>query len=118
MPAPQVINVIQEEGEISDEIDYALMTYLLKNRGPGFTACMPQLVELEGAKQAIKMNIDSTFVHSKTREIMGLGIVGMLLVDPEKLNVIYCTPLDELQNNMEKLKAAGYEPQPRPRGKY
>ncbi|MHA1147302.1 MAG: hypothetical protein ACTSR8_03565 [Promethearchaeota archaeon] len=117
MPAPVVSKVLQEEGEINDELDYALMTYLMKNRGAGFTPCQPSLVELDNGKQAIKMNLDNTFI-GKNNQLMGLGIVGKLFIDAASLQVIYCTPLDELQANIEKLKTAGYEPQPRPKGKY
>ncbi|MHA1294428.1 MAG: hypothetical protein ACTSQJ_17430 [Promethearchaeota archaeon] len=117
MSIPNIIKVIQEQGEINDELDYALMNYLLKNRGTGYTACQPQLVELEGGKKAIKMNIDNTFI-GKDNQLLGLGIVGTLLIDFDTLQVVYCTPKEELEANIEKLKAAGYEPQPRPRGKY
>jgi len=117
MSAPNVIKIIQENGEINDEIDYALMNYLLKNRGTGYTACQPQLVELEGGKQAIKMDIDHTFID-KDNQLMGLGIVGNLFIDLDTLQVIYCTPKEDLENNIEKLKNANIQPQPRPKGKY
>ena len=112
-----IAKVLQEEGEINDELDYALMNYILKNRGTGFTACMPKLVELEGGKQAIMMNIDNTFI-GKDNQLLGLGIVGKMYIDAQTLKVMYCTPKDELDANIEKLKQAGYDPQPRPRGKY
>jgi len=38
MSIPNIIKVLQEQGSISDELDYALMNYLLKNRGTGYTA--------------------------------------------------------------------------------
>ena len=117
MPTPSVVKILQEEGAINDEIDYALMTYLLKNRGTGYTACQPSLVELEGGKKAIKMNIDNTLID-KNNQIMGIGIVGALFIDSETLQVIYCTSKEDLDNNIEKLISAGYKPQPRPRGKY
>lgn len=117
MVAPVISKVLQEEGEINDELDYALMTYLMKNRGAGFTPCQPALVELEDGKQAIKMNLDNTFI-GKNNQLMGLGIVGKLFIDAASLQVIYCTPFEELQANIEKLKEAGYEPEPRPKGKY
>jgi len=117
MSAPNVIKVLQEQGEINDELDYAIMTYLLRNRGAGYTACQPQLVELEGNKQAIKMDIDHTFID-KENQLMGLGIVGNIFIALDSLQVIYCTPKEELENNIEKLKNAGIQPQPRPRGKY
>ncbi|MFX0042248.1 MAG: hypothetical protein ACFE8L_04995 [Candidatus Hodarchaeota archaeon] len=117
MSAPNVIKVLQERGEINDELDYAIMTYLLRNRGTGYTACQPQLVELEGNKQAIKMDIDHTFID-RDNQLMGLGIVGNIFIDIDTLQVIYCTPKEDLENNIEKLKSAGIQPQPRPKGKY
>lgn len=117
MPIPSVVNILQEDGAINDELDYALMTYLLKNIGTGYTACQPSLVELEGGKKAIKMNIDNTLIN-KNNQLMGIGIVGILFIDSETLQVIYCTPKEDLENNIEKLISAGYKPQPRPRGKY
>ncbi|MFX0072665.1 MAG: hypothetical protein ACFFAO_16395, partial [Candidatus Hermodarchaeota archaeon] len=62
MVGPNIVKVIQEKGAVSDELDYALMNYLLKNRGTGYTACQPSLVELEGGIKAIKMDIDNTFL--------------------------------------------------------
>ncbi len=114
---PSVIKVLEEQGEINDELDYALMNYLLKNRGTGYTACQPKLVELEGGKQAIKMNIDHTFIE-KNNQLMGLGIVGSIFIDIDTLKVIYCTSAEELEKNIEKLKSAGIKPQGRPKGKY
>jgi hypothetical protein len=114
---PKIVKVLRERGEINDEVDYALMNYLMQNRGTGFTVCQPQLVELEGNKNAIKLNIDNTFVNNENR-LMGLGIVGTLFVDYDSLSVIYCTPKVELEKNIQKLKDAGIQPQPRPRGKY
>ena len=43
---PKIVKVLQEKGDINDELDYALMNYLIQNRGAGYTACQPQLVEL------------------------------------------------------------------------
>ena len=117
MSAPNVIKVLQENGEINDELDYAIMNYLLKNRGSGYTACQPKLVELEGEKQAIKLDIDHTFID-KNNQLMGLGIVGNIFIDIDTLQVIYCTPKEDLEQNIEKLKSAGYNAQIRPRGKY
>ena len=117
MTIPNIIKVLQEKGAISDELDYALMNYLLKNRGTGYTACQPSLVELEGGKKAIKMGIDNTFI-GKENQFMGLGIVGTLIIDYASLKVIYCTPKEELESNIEKLKNAGIDPQIRPKGKY
>ncbi|MHA1272747.1 MAG: hypothetical protein ACTSVV_18615 [Promethearchaeota archaeon] len=117
MEPPKVAKILQENGEISDELDYAIMNYLLQNRGTGYTACQPKLVELENGKKAIQMNIDNTFI-GKDNQLMGLGIVGKLFIDLDTLQIIYCTPKEELEANIETLKKAGYKPQPRPRGKY
>lgn len=114
---PKIVKVLQEKGEINDELDYAVMNYLMQNRGTGYTACQPQLVELEGNKKAIKLNIDNTFVNN-ANQLMGLGIVGTLFVDYDSLSVLYCTPAVELEENTQKLNNAGIEPQPRPKGKY
>ena len=114
---PKILKVIEDDGEINDELDYALMNYLIRNRGPGYTACQPKLVELENGKKAIKMSIDNTFID-KDNKIMGLGIVGNLIIDYDTLQVLYCTPIEELEKNIEKLKKAGIQPQPRPKGKY
>lgn len=114
---PSVIKILEERGEINDELDYALMNYLLKNRGTGYIACQPQLVEIEGGKKAIKMNIDHTSID-KDNQLMGLGIVGNIYIEVDSLKVVYCTPAEELVNNIEKLKEAGIKPQPRPKGKY
>jgi hypothetical protein len=117
MTIPNIIKVLQEKGAISDELDYALMNYLLKNRGTGYTACQPSLVELEGGKKAIKMGIDNTFI-GKENQFMGLGIVGTLIIDYDSLKVLYCTPKEELERNIEKLRNVGIDPQIRPKGKY
>ncbi len=117
MTIPNIIKVLQEKGAISDELDYALMNYLLKNRGTGYTACQPSLVEIEGGKKAIKMGIDNTFI-GKENQFMGLGIVGTLIIDYDSLKVLYCTPKEELESNIEKLRNAGIDPQIRPKGKY
>lgn len=117
--APTVKKVLQDKGEINDELDFALMNYLITNRGTGYTACQPQLVELDNSKKAIKMNVDHTFID-KDNHLMGLGIVGTLFVDVEspELDLIYCSSSEELTKNIEKLKNAGIQPQPRPKGKY
>ncbi len=115
--APTVIKILQEKGEINDELDFALMNYIMTNRGTGYTACQPQLVELDNSKKAIKMNIDHTFVD-KDNVLMGLGIVGNLFIDFDSLQVIFCSSIEDLINNIEKLKNAGIKPQPRPKGKY
>ncbi|MHA2182072.1 MAG: hypothetical protein ACXAAH_11685, partial [Promethearchaeota archaeon] len=114
MEDPTIIKVLQENGEINDELDYALMNYLIQNRGLGFTACQPSLIELEEGKKSIKMSIDHTFID-KNNQLMGLGIVGKIYIDYDTLQVIFCTPLEELENNIKKLQDAGIEPQSRPK---
>ena len=74
-------------------------------------------MELEGGKKAIKMGIDNTFI-GKENQFMGLGIVGTLIIDYDSLKVLYCTPKEELESNIEKLRNAGIDPQIRPKGKY
>ena len=115
--APTVIKILQDKGEINDELDFALMNYLITNRGTGYTACQPQLVELENSKKAIKMNVDHTFIDNDNN-LMGLGIVGTLFIDVDTLQVMFCSSSEELVQNIEKLKNAGIQPQPRPKGKY
>ncbi len=115
--APTVKKILQDKGEINDELDFALMNYLITKRGPGYTACQPQLVELENNKKAIKMNIDHTFID-KDNHLMGLGIVGTLFIDVDSLQVMFCSSTEKLVSNIEKLKNAGILPQPRPKGKY
>ena len=114
---PNVVKILQEKGEINDELDYAIMNFLIKNRGTGYTACQPQLVELEGNKKAIKMNLDNTFIDNDN-QLMGLGIVGVLYIDLDALKVIYSTSSEDLVKNIKKLKNAGVQPQTRPKGKY
>ncbi|MBD3193566.1 MAG: hypothetical protein GF317_00820 [Candidatus Lokiarchaeota archaeon] len=118
MVVPKISEVLEEKGQISDELDYALMKYLLENRGTGYTPCQPQLVRLEDGSEVIKVNIDNTFVSKDNNTLMGLGIVGKMFIDSKTLNVVYATPKDELEANIEKLKNSGITPQPRPKGKY
>jgi hypothetical protein len=117
MGIPKIKKVLEEKGEISDELDFALMNFLLKNRGSGYTACQPQLVQLESGKEVIKMNIDNTFID-KNNHLMGLGIVGKMFIDPDSYDIIYATPKEELEENIKKLEDADVEPKPRPRDKY
>jgi hypothetical protein len=49
---------------------------------------------------------------------MGLGIVGTIYIDYDTLKVMYCTPLEELEANIQMLKNHGITPQERPKGKY
>ncbi len=115
--APIVKKILQEKGEINDELDFALMNYLITKRGTGFTACQPQLVELDNGIRAIKMNIDHTFIDNNN-QLMGLGIIGTVFIEFDTLKVTFCSSQEDLVKNIEKLKNAGIKPQPRPRGKY
>jgi hypothetical protein len=114
---PKVLRILEESGEINDELDFAIMNYLIKNRGTGFTACQPKLVELEDSKKAIKMDIDRTFIDENNK-LMGLGIVGNIFIEFDTLKVLYCTSNVELSRNIKKLQDAKIIHQPRPRGKY
>ncbi|MGV9199498.1 MAG: hypothetical protein ACOC44_08375 [Promethearchaeia archaeon] len=117
LEAPKVVKIIDEDVEISDELDYALMKFLINNRGSGYTACQPKIVELSDGQEAIQMDIDNTFV-GKDNQLMGLGIVGKMFIDVDSLEVLYCTSKDELEKNIQKLETSGVDPQPRPKGKY
>ncbi|HMF32416.1 MAG TPA: hypothetical protein VKK79_13425 [Candidatus Lokiarchaeia archaeon] len=117
MPEPAIKKVIEESGEISDEMDYALANYLAQNEYLGYTPCQPSLVELKNGKKAIRMGLDVTFI-GEGNQLMGYGIVGYVYIDAESMDVIYCSPKPELEANNETLVNSGIEPQPRPRGKY
>ncbi len=113
---PVVVNTVVERGEISDELDYALANYIAENLGFGYTACQPQLVELESGN-AIKIGLDHTFI-SKDRELMGYGIVGHIYIDAETQEILFCTPKEILEENIKLLLDEGIKPKPRPKGKY
>ena len=117
MLEPKVAKIINERGEISDELDYAISKFILSERSSGFTACCPQLVEIEDGSQAIKMGLDNTFI-GKDGKIYGLGIVGYLYISTKDFSIIYCTPLNEMEENVQILKDSGVEAKIRPKGKY
>ena len=99
--------------KVSDEIDWNVYKFLMNERGPGYTACKPHLVELEGGKQAIKFSIDLTAVLDDGN-LYGYGIIGDIFVDPESGQIIWATPIDDLRNKSgELLKIA--KPQLRPK---
>ena len=114
---PNVVKVLQEQGEINDELDFALMNYLITNRGPGYTWNYIYIVELENSKRAPPMHVDNTFIDPDNK-LMGMGIVGTLFIDVDSLQVMYCSSSEELVKNIEKLKNSGIQPQARPKGKY
>ncbi|GAB4306201.1 MAG: hypothetical protein Kow0069_02720 [Promethearchaeota archaeon] len=114
---PAVAEVLVAEGELSDEMDYALANFVANNLGFGFTPCQPQLVKLEDGREVIRVGLDHTFVN-KDNVLMGYGIVGYVFVDPETSEVIYCPSKEEVEENVQILLSEGVEPRPRPRGKY
>lgn len=123
MSEPNIVEVIESEGEISDELDYIVNMKLMEKVGAGFTACQPSLVEIEqnGEKtQAIKMGLDHTYVDSETGQVMGYGLVGHIFIspDPENFEMYYITPNEILDEKVEYIIENGIEPEPRPRGKY
>lgn len=119
---PEVVEVLAESGEISDELDYYVSKYIMQARGFGLTPCQPKLVRLSNGKSAIQLGLDHTFLDSETNQMMGYGIVGYVFVNYETANtenpeIIYITPKDDIDLNIEQI-TADVEPQPRPRGKY
>jgi len=117
---PKIVKILQEHGEVSDEIDYFINMKLIELYGGGFTACQPSLVELEGGLQAIKMGIDYTYIDAKSSEVMGYGIIGSIYlnVENELPKIIYITPKEELDEKIKYIIENGIEAQPRPKGKY
>ncbi|MHA1270333.1 MAG: hypothetical protein ACTSPY_11140 [Candidatus Helarchaeota archaeon] len=109
---PNVIKVLAEHGKVSDEIDWNVYKFLMNERGPGYTACSPSLVQLENEKQAIRFLIDLTAVF-EDGNLYGYGIIGEIFVDIETSEIIWATPLDILrEKSTELLKIA--KPQLRP----
>lgn len=122
MEEPEVVEVLAEAGEISDELDYFISRYVMQVRGFGLTPCQPKLVKLSNGKSAIKLGLDHTFLDSETNQMMGYGIVGYVYVDYESSStenpqILYITPKEDIDLNIEQL-TSDVEPQPRPHGKY
>ena len=129
---PEIIAVIAAEGEVSDEIDYAVNRFISAERGMGLTACQPSLVEIKDGSQAIRFKLDSTYIDAKTNDMMGLGqlgqeegFVGEVFIsyiedDPEDIHMLFLTPEDEIDEITESVMAnpKDYPPNPRPSGKY
>lgn len=110
---PKVEKVVAEHGKVSDEIDWNVYKFLMNERGPGYTACSPSLVELEGGKQAIKFLIDLTAVLDDGN-LYGYGIIGEIYVDTETGQIIWVTSKDELiEKSGDLFKKA--KPQLRPK---
>lgn len=119
---PEIVEVLAESGEISDELDYFLSKYIMQERGFGLVACQPQLVKLSDGRSAIKMGLDYTFMDSESNQMMGYGIVGYVYIDFEQANqnqadVIFMTDKEDIDLNIEQI-TSDVDPQPRPRGKY
>ena len=117
---PKVLRVVEESGELSDELDYMVNKSLMQDRGMGYTACSPSLVEIDfgGTQQVIKMGIDHTFVDSDTGNVMGYGIVGYLFFKAEPFEVLFITPQDVMENKVKYILESGMEASVRPKGKY
>ena len=121
MQEPKILKVLEESGELSDELDYMVNNRLMAERGMGYTACSPSLVEIEHAgspKQVIKMGIDHTFVESETSQVMGYGIVGYLFFQVEPFEIFYITPTEDLELKVTYILESGMDASIRPKGKY
>jgi hypothetical protein len=113
---PQVTAVLAE-GEISDEVDYAVAMFLDRERGFGLTACKPRLVQLSDGSQLVMLSLDSTF-RGDDNKIYGYGEVGRMYLDPNNnFEVMFCSPAEEIERVRTELVET-VEPEERPRGKY
>ncbi|HUX98588.1 MAG TPA: hypothetical protein VMV49_03485 [Candidatus Deferrimicrobium sp.] len=110
MNPPKVAKVLHEHGIVADEIDWNIAKLLMNERGTGYTACSPSLVELEGGIQAIKFMIDFTAVEEDG--VYGYGVVGELLSDTQG-NIIWCSPQEIMDQKRDELVAT-VQPQKRP----
>ena len=118
---PKILNVVEEAGELSDELDYMVNNSLMAEIGMGYTACSPSLVDIElGGKstQVIKMGIDHTYVDSDSGQVMGYGIVGYLFFCADPFEVVYITPKNQLEEKVTYILESGMEASERPKGKY
>ena len=111
MAQPKVTKVLHETGKVADEIDWNISKFLMSERGPGFVACSPSLVELEGGTQAIKLLIDFTAMEEDG--VYGYGIVGELYADAQG-KIIWCTPKETMEQKSAELVGT-VEPQKRPK---
>jgi hypothetical protein len=128
---PTIIQTIAE-GDVSDEIDFAVNGFLMQERGMGLTACQPSLVELDNGSKCIRFKIDYTFVDSNSNNVMGygqlgtdIGFVGLIYVsydeeDPEDMDLLFITPKDQIDMAVQKFvnDPQKYPPFERRRGKY
>ena len=125
MSEPNVVRVIEPSGEVDDMIDYIVNNRLAQERGMGYTACQPSLVEItvNGQNvQSIKFGIDNTYVDSETGNVMGYGIVGYVYAsvaeDPSQTEIYFITPKDVLEEKIKYIMDNDIDPEVRPRGKY
>jgi len=118
---PKILNIIEESGELSDELDYMVNNRLMAERGMGYTACTPSLVEIELGRntiQVIRMGIDHTYVDSDSGQVMGYGIVGYLFFKTDPFEIIYITPKEQLEEKVTYILESGLEASERPKEKY
>ncbi len=118
---PKILKIVEESGELSDELDYMVNNSLMQARGMGYTACNPSLVEIDLAgnpTQVIKMGIDHTYVDSETGNVMGYGVVGYLYFNADPFKILYITPQEQLENKVKYILESGMEAGVRPKGKY
>lgn len=129
---PTIKSVLVTEGDVSDELDYFVNTYVLSHRGMGLTACEPSLVELADGMKAIRFKLDSTFVDSQTNDIKGygqigsdIGFVGEVLVsydenNQENMEVLYISSQEEIDLKSQEILSYpdSFPAFVRPKGKY
>ena len=99
---PEIEKVLAEHGKVSDDIDWNVYKFLINERGPGYTACSPSLVELKDGKQAIKFLIDLTAVLEDGK-LYGYGIIGEIFVDINSGEVLWATPIENLRERSSEL---------------
>jgi hypothetical protein len=107
---PKVAKVLHEHGKVADEIDWNIAKFMINERGPGYTACIPSLVELDDGTQAIKFMIDFTAVEEDG--IYGYGVVGELFSDVQG-NILWSTPQEIMDQKRDELVAT-VQPEKRP----
>jgi hypothetical protein len=129
---PKIAQIMVSDGQVSDEVDYFVNTYLAEQRGFGLTACQPALVQLESGEQAIRFKLDSTFVDAVTNNVKGYGLLGtdegfvgelLLSYNPEDVSdmrVLFITPQEEIEHNLQQILAnpEKFPATERPRDKY
>ncbi|MBD3227337.1 MAG: hypothetical protein GF329_04040 [Candidatus Lokiarchaeota archaeon] len=110
---PKEEKVLAKHGKVSDQIDWKVYKFLMNERGPGYTACKPSLVQLDDGTQAIKFLIDLTAVLDDGN-LYGYGIIGEIYVDYKTGEIIWATPIEELRKKSSELFKVA-KPQLRPK---